>query len=116
MLIFEIEGRPISLNQIYANHWTKRSDHKITWGWAIKAALIKFKIPRSPLPSAVEIQFIFYVKRPIDVDNCAGTIKLIIDYLREWGLLQNDSPAFVRKITIEVLTQQSREYCSIIIL
>lgn len=115
MIKFEVEGKPVSLNQIYTKHWTKRSqDKQILW-WKIKTSLIKAKISHQALDRSVEIQFIFNVKRQIDVDNCAGTVKMIIDYLREWGLLKNDSPEFVKKISIEV-RQSMKELVEITII
>lgn len=116
MIKFEVEGRPVSLNQIYTKHWSSRSQAKQILWWQIKVALLKAKVPHNPILTAVEIDFVFYVKRPIDVDNTAGTAKMIIDYLREWGLLRNDSPKYVKKLTLQVITGQDREYAVVTIL
>ena len=115
MIQFEVEGRPISLNQIYTNHWSKRGqDKQILW-WKLKAVLLQNKISHEPLTTTVRINFKFHLKRGVDPDNCAGTVKLIIDYLREWGLLKNDSPEFVSQVCMSVMTGRAREFVQVTI-
>lgn len=113
MIKFEVEGRPISLNQLYNKHWTKRGQAKQVLWWQVKAAIVKYKIPKQALTKPATLDFIFHVLRPIDCDNCAGTCKMIIDFLREWGILKNDSPQYVKKISIQVETKQGREYVEV---
>lgn len=108
MIKFQIEGRPISWNFYYAQrHWSARQAKSLEWKWRVKAALMKYHVPRAALKHAVSIEFVAYVKRPIDCDNIC--IKVIIDGLREWGLLQDDTPAWVKQISISVRTKSDLE-------
>lgn len=116
MIKFIVEGRPISLNVIYSSHWHKRNEDKKEWEWRVRAGLLKYKVAKDPLSGAVQIDFIAHVLRPIDVDNVAGTAKIIIDGLRSWGTLAQDSPTWVKKICIEVVAKDPKEYIEVTII
>lgn len=114
-IVFEVEGRPLSWNKYYGGaHWRVRQANSEEWKWRVKASLIKYKIARLAFANPVEIRFEIYVGRPIDPDNIV--LKTYIDGLRDWGVLINDDPRYVRKISVEVHTKQKREYALITIL
>lgn len=106
MIDFNIKARAISWNKIYSSpHWTKRKALSDEWKWRVKAALLSAKVPREALNRIVELEFLVKMPKPIDCDNfCA---KMVIDGLRDWGLLKNDSPEFVKSVKVEV--QKSKE-------
>jgi hypothetical protein len=108
LVCFEIPGRPLSWNQIYASpHWSKRKALSDEWKWRVKAALLKFRVPRVPRPGPVRISVCCYVNKPIDCDNIF--IKPILDGLRDWQLLFDDMPEYVRKVSIEVIPKSIPE-------
>lgn len=109
---FEVEGRPISWNVMYGGrHWTVRSQMANEWKWRTKAGLLKFRVPKLTLEAPIKIEFEVYVGRSIDCDNIV--LKTYIDGLRDWGILKDDSPAYVQEITVRVITKSKREYVKI---
>lgn len=98
---FTIPGKAISWNIYFAGtHWTQRKKKSDARKWEVKAALLKARIPRKALDKSVGIEFDCYMIRQIDADNIM--VKEIIDGIRDWGLLKNDSPKFVKYIKINV--------------
>lgn len=115
MIEFEVEGRAVSWNQAHGGvHWAKRKVINDEWKWRVKAALSKKRITRIALEAPCSMRFDVYVGRPIDCDNIM--LKVIIDGLREWGLLTNDDPRFVKEITTAVHTKSDREYIKVSII
>jgi len=114
MIQFQVEGRPISWNKFYAGQfWATRKQLSDEWAWKVKVALVKYKITRVPFIEPVEIEFKVYVKRPIDCDNVV--LKTYIDGLRDWGILPDDSPKWVRKISVSVIPGSEPERVAITI-
>jgi len=102
MLAFTIPHKPISWNKYYTGvHWAKRSALSNEWAWYVREALIKAKIPRTPLRKAVTIEVTAHLKRLIDCDNIC--LKVVVDGIRHWGLLRDDSPEYVKKIQVQVV-------------
>lgn len=66
---------------------------------------MKHKVPHETLTYPVSIDFKAYMGRPIDCDNI--WLKGIIDGLRDWGLLHNDSPQYVKSIAVSVLKDKN---------
>lgn len=71
----------ISLNQWYAgNHWTKRTQIKELYKWAIKAAT-KIQFSKH---DTYHVTYDFEFKsRPLDASNCVAMVKMIEDCLFE---------------------------------
>lgn len=87
----------ISTNEIYAGkHWTIRRDHKNTY----LRDLITLKNQIKPVISC-DLEFEFNFKsKPLDCDNCGYMAKLIIDTLRYYGKIPDDSPKYIKSIKI----------------
>ena len=87
----------ISTNSIYSGvHWTKRAKHKDLYLWSFLTVASKIK----PVYSCfLEFEFGFKSK-PLDCDNCSYMVKLIIDCLRHYGKIKNDTPEFIKSIKI----------------
>lgn len=102
---FTIEGRLPGRNTVdYANRagWKRGNDlvqsEKQKVMWAVKQAGLK------PVDGPVEIAIDFYEKRAPenkrrDVDNVkGGGNKLVLDALKELGIIKDDRPRFVRNV------------------
>ena len=89
--------KKISTNTIYSGvHWATRQHHKDLY---IKSF---FVIARQITAIAeCDLEFDFYFKsKPLDVDNCSYMTKLIIDCLRHFGKIRDDTPNYIHSIKI----------------
>ena len=89
--------KKISTNAIYSGvHWTTRAKHKDMFIWAFIE--VASKIPQI---NSCDIEFNYEFKsRPLDCDNCVYMSKLIIDCLRHYRKIIDDTPDVVRSIKI----------------
>lgn len=87
----------ISTNLIYGGvHWTTRAKHKDLFIWAFLEVASKIK----PVDNCcLEFEFEFKSK-PLDCDNCSYMAKLLIDCLRHYGKIKDDTPDYVKSIKI----------------
>lgn len=87
----------LSTNKIYEGvHWATRKKHKDLFLWSFVTVASKIK----PVDSC-DIEFEFGFKsKPLDCDNCSYSVKLIIDCLRHYGKLKDDTPEYVKSIKI----------------
>ena len=87
----------LSTNNIYAGtHWSVRKKHKdlFLWGFIEVASKIK------PVDKCnLEFEFQFRSK-PLDCDNCSYMVKLLIDCLRHYGKIKDDTLDYVESIKI----------------
>ena len=93
---YEIDYVGPSWNKIYAinNHWTRKKivdEARRDMGYLLRQK----KIP--PCKTRVDIRIEEFRPRPIDSDNVCS--KIILDCLKDIGVLKNDSPAFVRWVS-----------------
>jgi len=98
---FVIKGRFCSLNEFYRMHHqqqgrVKRENDTVV-SWAAKAAHIR------PYMKPVQIDCVWVEpNRKRDIDNIQFGIKFILDGLVKAGILTDDSPLYVHRITHEV--------------
>lgn len=97
---YEVEfllPKKISTNAIYSGvHWTTRAKHKDMFVWAFIE--VASKIPQM---NSCDIEFNYEFKsRPLDCDNCVYMVKLIIDCLRHYRKIKDDTPDIVKSIKI----------------
>ena len=87
----------ISTNLIYGGvHWTTRAKHKDLFVWAFLQVASKIQ----PVDNCcLEFEFEFKSK-PLDCDNCSYMAKLLIDCLRHYGKIKDDTPDYVKSIKI----------------
>lgn len=87
----------ISTNKIYSGtHWTERKKLKdlYVWNFLIVASKIK------PIDRC-ELEFEFEFKnKPLDCDNCSFMAKLLVDCLRHYQKLIDDTPKYLSSIKI----------------
>lgn len=89
--------KKISTNDIYSGvHWTTRKKDKELYLWSFLTVSGKIM----PVKSC-ELEFEFLFKgRPLDCDNCSYMVKLIIDCLRFYGKIKDDTPEYIPSIKI----------------
>lgn len=87
----------ISTNAIYSGvHWSKRQKHKELYLWSFLS--VKNQITAV---SDCDLEFDFHFKsKPLDCDNCSYMAKLIIDCLRNYGKIKDDTPQFIHSVKI----------------
>ena len=87
----------LSTNKIYEGvHWAIRKKHKDLFLWAFIGVASKIK----PVDNC-DIEFEFGFKsKPLDCDNCSYMAKLLIDCLRHYNKLPDDTPEYLKSIKI----------------
>lgn len=92
-----VVGKVPSLNQFYASkHWTYRSMAKNKHTAEILLQLQEY--------DCIPIQHVYItckVNYKYDIDNSIMAVKFALDAFRKWGGVQDDSRAYVRKLSME---------------
>lgn len=103
----------ISTNAIYSGlHYRVRKKQADLFHKQMLEFKNKYEITHYP----VDIIYLFYFKgKLLDSSNCSYMAKLIEDGMIKIGLLKNDSPKFVRVITLRSMKSKKKfDYCEII--
>lgn len=89
--------KKISTNKIYGGvHWASRAKDKDLFIWNFVGVASQI-----PVIDSCDLEFEFeFNQRPLDCDNCSYMVKLLIDCLRHYGKLKDDTPNIVRSIKI----------------
>jgi hypothetical protein len=101
---FEMQGRPLTVNKVYGEHW--RTRHEIVQAARQEAKIVAIicGLGRAkPKPAAVSIE-----ATPInpdgrwlaDVGAIYPHVKAAIDGIVDSGAIPNDTPEYVRRITM----------------
>ena len=89
--------KKISTNKIYEGvHWAKRAQDKDLF-------LLAFTTIASKIPEIESCDLTFdyeFKSRPLDCDNCSYMSKLLIDCLRHYNKIKDDTPDYVKSIKI----------------
>ena len=99
MIFFFIDELPKSENKTRrSNHW-QQTDEKKRWRFLVNAASRDphGNIPHAPEPC--EIVMTFFVMRQMDNDNAMARCKVPLDALRYCGIITDDNPKVVAKLT-----------------
>lgn len=96
MLTFTMDIIKVSTNSIYAGkHWAVRDKYKNDYLMLVKSLRLTTKIKNT-----CSITFEFLLKgKLLDCSNCSFMGKMIEDALVKVGVLQNDTPEFVKSVT-----------------
>lgn len=96
----------VSANATYAGvHWTKRKK----WKDNMLLACLSFK-SRERIDSIVDIDYTFYFKsHALDSENCAFMGKMITDCMIKYGILEDDSIKYVRRVSYESKKSSNKE-------
>lgn len=100
-LVVKIPMRSESLNTIYsADHWSVRQKLAADLHEQVSWQLRLDNVERVPFAPRVDVSVDAYFHgNVLDSDNIP--IKLMIDGLRQYGVLTNDDPRFVRRVSSE---------------
>ena len=87
--------KPPSLNKLYAgSHWQNRHNDKSEYWRGIATELAKY-----PLFCAESISVHLRYNYRFDVDNAIVAIKFLVDFLRNHGYIENDTPKYFTAIS-----------------
>ncbi len=94
---FEIPDVPPSPNRVLGRHWSMKAREKDKWVLWVRA-----KMPTvHPKPVVkMRLRVILAHSRSYDEDNAYGACKPVIDALKRWQLIFDDSPQYL-DLTIE---------------
>ncbi len=82
---------PPSLNLLNRMHWGERKRHRDLWAEEIAVAAIEAGRPKFRRP-LIQLRLYYPVQRRRDADNAiGGPGKLILDGLREAGVIEDDN-------------------------
>lgn len=95
----DVKGRPPSLNDWYGSgSWRRRHAQKAQWGPIFFYAIKESKLPKL---KSVHVSVTQFCKgRARDADNVVPCAKLFLDALVDAGNLPDDSPEYVRSVTL----------------
>lgn len=87
----------ISANSIYSgSHWGKRAKAKDIYLWSFLPIASKI-----PAMESCDLEFDFEFKsRALDCDNCFLMVKLLIDCMRHYNKIKDDTPEIVKSIKV----------------
>lgn len=96
----EVLGRMPTLNSwLSGTHWRTKHNQKKEWqetiGWALKSA----KFPEKLEPFWLEVTM--FTTRMRDHDNCVIGAKFFLDSLKDGGYIEDDSPKYVKGLTLQ---------------
>ena len=87
-----------TLNALTRAHWTKYRQVRQHWSMLVMVAKSQAKaFTRATEP--VDVTVIRYGKQPLDTDNLFGGCKVLIDALKDHGLITDDNP---KSLTLHV--------------
>jgi Holliday junction resolvase RusA-like endonuclease len=100
MTSITIPDVPLSTNQLERIHWAAKKKMRSRLAWDLRFALlaIEYPVPRDLAevrPSKMRVKIRAYRKRRLDPDNAYGGVKVILDAMRDVGILRNDSPKWL---------------------
>lgn len=101
----------VSTNRIYMGiHWATRKKYKDLMRWAF----VPFISSLAPIKEG-KITFEFGFKnKPLDCSNCSFMAKMMEDVLVEHQILKDDSPNYVKEITLKS-TKSTKDICTLIL-
>jgi len=100
VLRIEVEAEVPSLNDYYAGeHWSKRKQTRDQWHLLVKSKAPNVHVEDYPVSVECEVRF-GDGRKQLDSVNTAAVCKVITDGLQECGVLDGDSPEYVREVTL----------------
>lgn len=98
---FTINGRFCSLNEFYRMHYMKQGKVKREYDNHVLMSARQAKIKPCKTPVVIDCLWVEPNKRR-DYDGIHFGVKFILDGLVKAGVLKDDSPRYVKRITHEV--------------
>ena len=87
-----IDVVPVSLNKLLRMCWAARNDYNNRWKMLVRAAI---PAPQEPPAGKQSVYIAQTRRRLLDPDNLYAACKPILDALKTWGLIADDSPAHI---------------------
>lgn len=100
-----------SLNKFYeSKHWTYRAKQKDLY-----ANIVLAQLSTQEKPYWSQIQATLLVNHRMDLDNTIMAVKFALDAFRRWGGVADDSPKYLKRITLEVNTELPKNSAMLLI-
>lgn len=103
-MILTIPAIPLSLNQLPTDrrgkrtaHWSGKRKERLAWNLLVRSQLPE--PPKSP-SCKMRVKITLCHSRLYDADNAYGSVKPVVDALRDWKLVVNDTAEW---LDLEVL-------------
>jgi len=107
-LEFTLPGLPMTRNQVQSKHWRARYADDMHWKELVATA-VAGKEPPEPL-SLARLELTRYSSgAAMDLDNCYGSWKSVIDQLRISKIILSDTPAVVTELQCRHYKAKPRE-------
>lgn len=96
VLEFSLGTLTLSPNVLLRRHWSARTKMRDDYSWAITAALRTSDLKAWGCPSErVRVEITRQGGRTLDQDNLVGSVKILVDALRNVNLIRDDTPAAI---------------------
>jgi hypothetical protein len=105
-----IPGVPASLNKTQRMHWAKRRKMNMAWTMLVRSQMPEFYL--EPIVK-MRLRVILAHSRAYDPDNAAGACKPLIDALRHWKLIFDDTPEYL-DLKVEQVKSSRKEAHTVI--
>lgn len=83
---------PPSLNRVMGKHWRVKNGEKDKWILLVRSQIIP--VPMSRI-SRKRVKITLHHSRPYDKDNAYGAVKPVVDALRHWNLIWDDTREYL---------------------
>lgn len=94
-----IDRVPLPLNRLLRAHWTARRRERQAWYLALFAAV--GRAPRGRPRRRARVRVTVRRRRRQDPDNAAGSVKPLLDALKNLGWIVDDSPRWIELVVTE---------------
>lgn len=88
----EIPDVPPSLNKMLNMHWRDRAVLSHTWKAWVRSRIIPTPIN---IAERKRLKITLHHSRPYDKDNSYGAVKVLVDALKAWNLIWDDSALYL---------------------
>lgn len=78
---------PISPNRLRGVHWAKKKRIADYWKSLIRSVIV----PNGRCSVRMQVRITFHHAREYDQDNSYAAVKPVVDALKHWGLIRDDS-------------------------
>lgn len=109
MITITLSSVPPSLNEYIRLHWAQKKKLRVRYGREVAMLLMKhgwrMPVEKGEIPPK-RVLVVICRPRRLDPDNAYGSMKPVLDGMRDWRVLRNDSRA---QLELEVRQELSRE-------
>jgi Holliday junction resolvase RusA-like endonuclease len=106
-----LQSIPTSTNQLERMHWAVKKRLRSQLQWELTAALadVGRKLPPLLYGKAApkrRVTITAYRPRRLDQDNATGGCKVLLDAMRDIGLIRNDSPKWLELVVNQAIEKR----------